>query len=388
MASSNVHKLEINGKNIILIGTAHISKNSVDEVKEVIEVEKPDSVCVELCQSRYNSINDKDKWANMDIIKIIKNKKSLSFLLNLVLSSYQKKMAKQLGVQAGQEMIQAIESAKENDAEIVLADRNIEITFSRILASITLWDKLKLMSQFLISIFSDETISEEELEELKSQDMLNSALNEMTKSMPKLKTPLVDERDKYLAEKIKNAPGEKIVAVLGAAHVPGIKKVIYDETDLNELTTTPPKGNIGKIIGWGIPIVIVLLIISTFILNRDVGMQQITSWILWNGSLSALGTALALGHPLSILTALIAAPISSLNPFLAAGWFAGLVEVLIRKPTVRDFENLSDDILTIKGFWQNKVTRALLVVVLANLGSVAGTFISGADIVRLFIKSL
>lgn len=387
-SSNNVHELQVDNKKVIIVGTAHISKKSVDEVKEVIEQEKPDSVCVELCKSRYESIFNKDRWANMDVIKIIKNKKALSFLLNLIISSYQKKMAKRLGVNAGQEMVQAIESAREKDAEIVLADRNIETTFSRILANISFWDKLKLLSQFLFSMFSDETISEEDLDELKSQDMLNSALNEMTKRMPKLKVPLVDERDKYLAQKIKDAPGEKVVAVLGAAHVPGVKREIYNNNDLRELRKVPSKKNIGKIVGWAIPIIVVILIASTFIMNRDAGMKQVISWILWNGSLSALGAAFAFGHPLSILTALIAAPISSLNPLLAAGWFAGLVEVLLRRPTVKDFESLSEDILTVKGFWNNKVTRTLLVVVLANLGSVAGTMISGTDIIRLFIKSL
>lgn len=388
MANNNIHQLDIDNKKIILIGTAHVSKNSADEVKAIIEKEHPDTVCVELCKSRYDSIQDKDRWANMDIIKIIKEKKALLFLVNLIMSSYQKKIAKQLGVNAGQEMIQGVESAREIDAEIVLADRNIDITFKRILANIKLWDKIKLLFQLVFSMFDSGDISEEDLDKLKSEDMLNSALNEMTKSMPRLKKTLVDERDKYLAQKIKDAPGEKIVAVLGAAHVPGIKKEIFKENDLRELRKLPKPKNTKKIISWGIPAVIILLIGSTFLINKDTGIKQISSWILWNGSLSALGAALAVAHPLSILTAFLAAPISSLNPLIAAGWFAGLVEVLIRKPSVKEFENLADDVLNLKGFWKNKVTRTLLVVVLANLGSVLGTMVSGTDIVRLFINSL
>lgn len=388
MVKSNIHELDIDNKKIILIGTAHVSKNSADEVKAVIAKEQPDTVCVELCKSRYDSIQDKDRWANMDIIKIIKEKKALLFLVNLIMSSYQKKVAKQLGVNAGQEMIQGVESAREIDAEIVLADRNIDITFKRILANIKLWDKIKLLCQLVFSMFDSEDISEEDLDKLKSEDMLNSALKEMTKSMPRLKSTLVDERDKYLAQKIKEAPGEKIVAVLGAAHVPGIRKEIFKENDLKELRKLPKPKSTKKIISWGIPALIILLIGSTFLINRDTGIKQISSWILWNGSLSALGAALAVAHPLSILTAFLAAPISSLNPLIAAGWFAGLVEVLIRKPSVKEFESLADDVLNLKGFWKNKVTRTLLVVVLANLGSVLGTMVSGTDIVRLFINSL
>ncbi|MCG8541585.1 MAG: TraB/GumN family protein [Clostridia bacterium] len=388
MTSSNIHELDVDGKKIILVGTAHVSKDSVNEVKEVIEGEQPHTVCVELCKSRYISIYDKDRWSNMDIVKIIKEGKSLLFLTNLILSAYQKKMAKQLGVQPGQEMMQGIESANEVGAELVLADRNIDITLKRILASISLWDKIKLLFILVYSIFKDDKVTEEELNELKSGDMLESALREMSESMPKLKIPLVDERDKYLAQMIKDAPGEKIVAVLGAAHVPGVKRELRNTNDLKSLNKIPKKSIIGKIISWTIPLAIILFIASTFALNEDMGTKQIMSWILWNGTLSAVGAILAFAHPISILTAFLAAPISSLNPLLAAGWFAGLAEVLVRRPNIREFENLSEDIINLKGFWSNRVTRTLLVVVLVNLGSVLGTMISGTDIIRLFIHSL
>lgn len=388
MSSSNVHELDVDGKKVILVGTAHVSKHSVDEVQEVIEREEPDTVCVELCESRYNAIFDKDRWANTDIVKIIKEGKALLFLVNLILSSYQKKMSKQLGVQPGQEMMQGIESAEKVDAELVLADRDIETTFRRILASISLWDKAKLMVQMIFNILSDEEVSEEDLDKIKSGDMLDAALKEMSESFPKLKIPLVDERDKYLAQKIKTAPGEKIVAVLGAAHIPGVKREIRNDNDLRELKKVPPKSKKVKIISWLIPITIILFIASTFAVNKDMGTKQLLSWVLWNGSLSAIGAVFALAHPLSILTAFVAAPLSSLNPLLAAGWFAGLAEVLVRKPNIKEFENLTEDILNLKGFWRNKVTRVLLVVVLVNLGSVLGTMISGTDIVRMFIHSL
>ncbi|HHT49968.1 MAG TPA: TraB/GumN family protein [Eubacteriaceae bacterium] len=386
--TSNIHRLNIDGKEIILIGTAHVSKYSAEEVKEIIELEQPDSVCIELDEERYKSITDGDKWKNMNIINVIKERRTLMLLINLILSSYQKKMANQFDIKPGQEMIQGIQSSKEMGAQLILADRNIKTTFKRIWRGVSFWGKIKLFYSIIFSIFDDEEISEEDLERMKTEDMLSSALNELSTSFPKLKKHLVDERDQYLAQKIKDAPGNKIVAVLGAAHIPGIKKEIYNEHNLEELSSIPPKTLFSKIAGWIIPVIIIGLILSTFSLDKDTGTDQIISWVLWNGSLAAIGTALAFGHIISILTAFLAAPITSLNPFLAAGWFAGIVEALIRKPNVEDFENLSDDIFNLKGFWRNKVTRVLLVVIFANLGSSIGTWIGGADVIRMFLRTI
>lgn len=384
----NITRLEINGKEIILVGTAHVSKQSAEQVKDVIEEERPDAVCIELDEQRYQSITDGNKWQETDIFKVIKQKKASLLLMNLAISSFQKRMAKQFGINAGQEMIQGIESAKDVGAELVLADRNIQVTFSRIWGNIGLKGKATLLSQIIFSIFSNETITEEELEKMKQQDTINAMLQEITENFPRLKKPLIDERDQYLAQKIKEAPGEKIVAILGAAHVPGITKEIHKEQDLKALTKRPPKSKAPKVIGWMIPLVIIALIALTFFQNPDAGMQQIWSWLLWNGSLAGLGTIIALGHPLAVLTAIVAAPFTSLNPFLAAGWFAGLVQAWMKKPLVRDFETLADDVTSVKGFWNNKVTRVLLVIVLANLGSSLGTFVAGADVIRLFIQNL
>lgn len=380
--------MHLDGKEFILIGTAHVSKQSAEQVKEVIEAERPDSVCIELDEQRYQSITEGNAWRDMDIFKVIKEKKSTLLLINLAISSFQKRMAKQFGIQPGQEMIQGIESAKEIGADLVLADRNIQITFSRIWQNVGLWGKAKLLVQLIFSIFDKESISEEELEKMKSQDMLDAVLHDFTVHFPKLKTPLIDERDQYLSQKIREAPGKKIVAVLGAAHVPGITKEIEKEHDVERLSQVPPKSKAPKIIAWTIPILILSIIAYTFYTNPSAGLEQMLSWVLWNGSLSAIGTAIALGHPLAILTAFIAAPITSLDPITAAGWFAGFVQAYFRRPNVADFESLSEDVQSVKGFWSNKVTRILLVVVFSNLGSSLGTFIGGADVVRLFIESL
>ena len=388
MSEENITRIVLDDKELILIGTAHVSKQSAEQVKEVIERENPDSVCVELDEQRYQSIMDGNRWKNMDIFNVIKEKKATLLLMNLVISSFQKRIAKQFGIKPGQEMIQGIESAKEVGADLVLADRNIQITFARIWHGIGLWGKLKLLSEIFASIFNKETISEEELEKLKSEDMLDSMLSEFTKSFPRLKVPLIDERDQYLAHKIKEAPGKKIVAVLGAAHVPGIKEEVHKEQNVEAISQLPPKSKAPKIIAWMIPLIILSIIGYTFYANPTAGIQQTISWILWNGSFSALGALIAFGHPLAILTAFFVAPLSSLNPLMAAGWFAGFVQAYMHRPSVADFENLSDDVYTVKGFWSNKVTRILLIVVLTNLGSTLGTIIGGADVVRLFIENL
>ena len=385
---NNIHRIEYQGKQLILLGTAHVSKQSAEEVRNLINEEKPDTVCVELDQGRYNSVVDKNKWEKMDIIKIVKSKQSAFLLVNLALSSYQKRIAEQFGINAGAEMLEGINAAKDNEAQLILADRDIKTTFLRIWRGMKFWGKMKLLVMIIASIFSKEEITEEELEKMKSEDMLTATLSELSDSFPELKETLVDERDQYLANKIKTAPGKKILAVLGAAHIPGIKEELKKEQDMKKITTIPPGSNAWKVFLWAIPAIIIALIVSTFFLNPPSGWAQIISWILWNGSLAALGTLAALAHPLSILTAFAIAPVSSLNPLLAAGWFAGLVEALIRKPSVKDFESLSDDVMSFKGFWKNKVTKVLLVVILANVGSTIGTLVGGAEVFRLFFQSL
>lgn len=388
MTEENITRIDLDGKEIILIGTAHVSKQSVEQVKEVIDREQPDSVCIELDEQRYKSIMEGNKWREMDIFKVIKEKKATLLIMNLAISSFQNRLAKQFDTKPGQEMIQGIESAKGIGAELVLADRNIQITFSRIWGNVGVWGKAQLLTSIIYSIFNKETISEEELEKMKTQDTLNASLAEISEAFPKLKKPLIDERDQYLAQKIKEAPGKKVVAVLGAAHVPGITKEIHNDQDLQALTKIKPKSKTPQIIGWAIPVLIVALIAFTFFLNPAAGMDQAVSWILWTGITAAIGAAAAFGHPLAILSAFIAAPITTLHPLLAAGWVSGIVQAYIKRPSVADFETLSEDVFSLKGFWRNKFTRVLLVIILTNIGGSFGTFIGGADVIRTFFNNL
>lgn len=375
--SEMLHHLDHNGKRIILVGTAHVSKTSVDLVRRVIEEVKPDTVCVELCASRAQSLRQKDRWQEMDVIKVIKEKKALLLLANLMLAAFQKRIADQLEVAPGQEMIQAMASAEAVGATVHLADRDIRTTLSRTWGSLGLWGKTKLLFQLILSLGAMDEISAEEVEKMKQQDMLASILEEMGQSMPQVRAMLIDERDRYLAEKIRTAPGTTIVAVVGAGHVQGIKQSWDQPIDLKSLETLPPKGSLAGFLKWFVPACICALIIYGFFHGgANAGTDMITRWVLANGILAGLGAMIALGHPLTVLSSVLAAPLTSLNPMIAAGWVSGLVEAFSRKPKVRDFESLPTDILSVRGFWRNKVTRILLVVVFTNLGSAVGTFVA------------
>ena len=381
-----VHK-KLDDKDIYIVGTAHVSKDSVRDVREVINTIKPDSVCVELCNARYESMFNEQKWKDMDIVKVIKENKALYLLIQLVLSSFYKKIGDMLGVRPGADMIEAVEAAREVGAQVVLADRDVNVTLRRVWGSLGFLKKMKLLGILLGSVFSDEKITSDDIEKLKQKDQLEIALEEVAKSLPEVKAKLIDERDIFLAEKIKSAPGKKIVAVVGAGHVNGIVKNLCKENDIDPLMELPKKGKLVTILKWIIPILIIGLIVYGFIKGgRDLSIESISIWIGVNGILSALGVALALGHPITILAAFFAAPLTSLNPMIAAGWVAGLVQAWIRKPKVSDIEELPQAIGSVKGFWTNPVTKILLVVVFANIGSSIGTFLAGGWIANNILK--
>ena len=379
---SNVTRLHYQDKEILLISTAHVSQESAALVKQVIEDERPDSVCIELDEERYRVFQNPKAWENTDVVQVIKTGKVGFLLANLALSAYQKRIARRLHVAVGGEMLQGIASAKETGATLVLADRSIQTTFLRIWRKLNLWEKAKLMMSFLLSSGDDEEITDEGLQELLKSDILEAVLKDMRKQFPKIGDILISERDQHLAAKIKEAPGNKVVAVLGGAHVPGVKEEIFRTQDLKRITTVPAKKPYAKIFGWALSAAIIGLIVFGFVTSPQTGLRQITSWIVWNGGLAALFVALTFPHPLSILTAFIAAPITSLNPLLACGWFAGLAQASVRKPSVQDVLNVQGDVFSIKGFYRNRFLKALLVVVMGNIGSSLGTYIAGIDILK------
>jgi len=385
---NHVTRLQYNDKEIILIGTAHVSQRSVQQVKEIIEHERPDAVCIELDQQRYLALIDTKQWNETEIFQIIKQKKAILLLINLIIAAFQKRLADNVGIMPGQEMVQAFISANIVGAKLVLIDRNIQVTFQRIWNSLGFIGKVKFLILIISSMLTSNKVSTTVIEDLKNQDTLAVVLQELNKQFPQLKQALIDERDQYMAQKIKTTPGNKIIVVVGAAHIPGIIKQIEFEHDLNRLNSIPSRKRWSKIIPWLIPLTIVGIIGYTLTRSLSLAAQQSLAWILWNGILSALGVALALGHPLTMLTAFIIAPISSINPFLTAGWLTGIVEASLQKPKVKDFMTLGDDVTSIRGFWKNKVSRILLVVVLTDIFSAIGTIIGSVDIIRIFLNNI
>ncbi len=375
--NSNIERLTFRDKEIIILGTAHVSRESARQVDFLIEKENPETVCVELCPARYESIRQKERWLDTDIVKVVKEKKAFLLLASLLLTSFQKKIAKKLNINAGQEMIQAIDSADKIGAHIELVDRDIRVTLSRIWRAMGLWDKIKLVFHLLLSLGEVDEISEDDIERMKQEDILESLLAEVSKCLPVLKKILIDERDRYLSQKIRNAPGKKILAVVGAGHVPGIKRHWNAEIHIEQLETIPPKQKYVGALKWFLPgLIIALFVYGFFQGGSRAGSDMLVWWIAANGILAGLGALFALAHPYTIVSSVLAAPLTSLNPMFAAGWVSGLVEAFSRKPKVKDLESLHDDILSIKGFWKNNVTRILLVVVFTNLGSMVGTMVA------------
>ncbi|MDP6332349.1 MAG: TraB/GumN family protein [SAR324 cluster bacterium] len=382
--SDNVNEIVFDEKKILLVGTAHISQSSVDEVNKVIEQEQPDTVCIELCASRHQAMVDKDQWKNTDIFKVVREGKSFLLLSNLIMTAFQKRLGSQLGVKPGAEMLAAIQASERINAELQLVDRDVKITLQRTWRGMPFWGRMKVFSQLLASLFIREEISKEEIEKLKESDALSEAMQMLADQSPDMKRILIDERDQFMAEKIRQAPGKRIVAVVGAGHVKGLSLELEREHNLAELETVPSPGKLGIWLKWGIPALIIGLIgYGFYAVDTDVSIEMIQRWFLINGTLSAIGTAIAFGHPITIATAFVAAPFTSLNPAVAAGWVAGLVEAFLRKPQVRDFEDLAEDITHLRGFWKNNITRILLVVMFANLGSAIGTFAGGFAIASL-----
>jgi pheromone shutdown-related protein TraB len=376
-------RLAVDDREIVLVGTAHVSRESVDEVRNVIAEEKPDRVCVELDEGRHTSMTQGSNWQNLNVGKVIRQGKGFLLMANLVLASFQRRLGKDLGVKPGEDMLAAVQVSQEMGIPYSLCDRNIQITLRRAWGKTGFWGKMKMLSAMLASVFTNEKLSPEDIEKLKQKDVLQSMMEELAGFLPAAKAVLIDERDLYLAARIYTSEGKRIVAVVGAGHMEGIaahitsfaeKHEVIDTTPLDEL---PPKSVAGRILPWGVPGIIVALFALGFIrAGWNMSAAMLLRWVIIHGGLAAVGAAISLAHPLTILIAFVMAPIGTLNPFGKIGLFTGVAEAFLRKPRVKDVESLSEDVASFKGFYMNRVTHILIVFFLSTLGAAIGNLIT------------
>lgn len=367
-----------------VIGTAHISSSSVAAVKAQIDAFQPDIVAVELCASRHTALTSNRRLDKEGLLKVVKEGKAPLVMLQSLLAAEQRKMGLDEGEQPGAELLAAVKTAEEANLEVALIDRDIQTTLRRAWKRMKFFEKVKILWSLLGDDEDDDAPEVSQL--LEDQDLLSSLMEELKTFSPGAGAVLIDERDAYLAGKIaalEKSSDKRILAVVGAGHLKGIEAHLNDstqphETDLKELEVLPKRGRFAKAIPWILP-VLVMGMVAYFASQGDAEdiLTLFTVWTAANAVFAALGCILARGHPLAILTAALASPITSLNPTLAAGWFAGYVQLKLREPTAEDLQNFlkMDDL---GAFWSNRAGRVLLVTALTNLGSMAGAWVAAA----------
>lgn len=392
IVSDTIKKIFLdNGDEIILVGTAHVSQNSVQEVETIIDEEKPDHVCLELDKGRFESKTKEQSYANMDLKKVFKEGKTFLVLANTALASFQKKMGNQTGSAPGEEILSAGRIAQEKGIPYSLCDRDITVTFKRAWGMSNFWNKAKLIATLISSAFDKEEFKPEEIEELKKSDTLQEMMNELAKELPAAKAALIDERDRYLATSILQAPGHKKVAVIGAGHANGIVKTIESlekgdlSKDLTDISQPPKPSKAGKIAEWAVPVLLIGLIVwAGFAKGFDQSLRYFLIWACTNSLTTVFFSIISGAHPLNWLVAAVSAPIAVLNPAVGVGIFTGIAESQLRKPTVKDFEGISDDISSFKGWFKNKVLHAFMIFFTTSLGSILGTFVLFPIMLRVF----
>ncbi len=387
--------IQLESSQVMLLGTAHVSQASADKVRELLSSGDYDAVAVELCPSRYNAVVNPEAMAQLDLFKVLREGRASMVAANLALGAYQQRLAEQFGIEPGAEQRAAINYALEYDIPVLLIDREIGTTLKRVAANVPWWQRLGLFTGLLLSLLSNEEVTEEEIERLKEGDILETTFAEFAEDREDLYLPLIDERDRYMAARLLQESQRdghaNILAVIGAGHMRGTGGYLQQGMDspaevIAELDAMPRPKRWPKVIPWAIVGLILAGFVLGFSRSSDLGWSLVAVWVLVNGTLSALGALLAGAHPLTVITAFVAAPITSLNPTIGAGMATAAVEIYLRKPRVGDFSNLRHDTTHLKGWWRNRVSRTLLVFILSTLGSVIGTYVAGFKIFNQLVS--
>jgi pheromone shutdown-related protein TraB len=378
---------------ITLLGTAHVSRQSAEDVRVAVESGAYDAVAVELCQARHDGLLGKQDWRELDLLQVIRSGRTGMVAAQLALSAYQKRLADQLGVEPGAEMRAAIDGAAANGLPLWLIDRNVGITLRRIVRSVPWYHRVSLVTGLVGTFLTRSEVREEDIESLKEGDVLEHTFSEFSEKSPQLYRSLIAERDRYMAAKLRElvdgARPRHVLAVVGAGHLRGIAEHLGSDADpfreRAELDVVPPPGRLGRILPWAVVAVIITGFVLGFARSPELGMRLLTEWVVINGSLTALGALLARAHPVTVVAGLLAAPLTSLNPTIGAGMVTAAVQTTVNPPHMSDFDSVREQITELRGWWRNRVSRILLVFVFCTIGSAAGTYIAGFRIFEQLI---
>jgi len=385
------------GAHYTLLGTAHVSRASAEEVRALIRSGEHDAVAVELCRAREQALLKPGSMDHLDLVRVVREGKAGLVAASLALGAFQQRVADQCGIKPGAEMLAAIEEARAAGLPVLLIDRDIGITLRRVYASVPWWQRFNLLSGLLAGVLSRQTVSPEEIERLKQGDVLESTFSEFAQDASAIHRPLIEERDRYMALRLRqqNPDGRyaRPLVVIGAGHLAGLSAQLTAPppadaaAEIRQLDSIPAKSRWPARIPWIIVGLVLLGFVIGFSRNAELGVQLVGEWFLINGTLAALGAIVALAHPATILAAFVAAPFTSLNPTIGVGMVTAFTEITLRRPTVGDFARLRSDVASARGWWQNRVSRVLLVFMLTTLGSATGTYVAGFRIVERLIGS-
>jgi pheromone shutdown-related protein TraB len=392
-AEQPMRVVERDGVRYTLIGTAHVSRASAEAVEKLAGSGEFDAIAVELCPARYDALKAERKWTDLDLFKVIKEGKAGLVMANLALSAYQRRIAEQFGIEPGAEMRAAAKAAIARNVPLLLVDRDLALTLRRSYASVPWYKRFYLMSGLLAGLISSDEIDEEQVEKLKEGDILESTFTEFASRSPELYRALIAERDQFMAARLREEAGNaepgtrptKVLVVIGAGHMAGLAQHLQDDQRAPasvraELEQVPAKSRWPQALPWIIMVLVLAGFTIGFSRSPEIGWNLVFLWVVIIGSLAGLGALVARAHPLTILSGIIAAPITVLNPAVAAGMVTGLVESWLRKPKIADLERLHLDITSVKGWFSNRATRVLLVFFFTNLGAAIGAWVAGFKI--------